>query len=75
MNKNMHNESIELALETWVKITKILEYKIEQASLLAYSNFAIFKGFETCLDTLRVRFGSTLNPHAPLFFCRNLQMH
>ena len=35
-----------------------------QASLLTHPDFALFKGLETCLDTLWLRFRFTLNVHA-----------
>ena len=65
---NARSENKKFTLETWVKITKVLEYKIRQASLLMRPNFVIFEGFETHLDTSRVRFGLALSVRAPLFY-------
>ena len=60
--------TIDLALKSWVEIIDKSRHKIRQASLLTYSYFVMFKGFEAFLDTLWVRFGLKLKVHAPLFY-------
>ena len=43
ITSNAHSKNMELTLETWVGIIKVLGYKIKQASLLAYPDLVILK--------------------------------
>ena len=64
----VYSKKMELILAIWVNTIDKLGYEIGQASLLTYSDYVIFKGFEMVIDIERIRYGLKWNVRTVKFY-------